>query len=163
MNELIGEVEQFAPEWGIVLGSGLGALVEQVQVLGSLAFSEVAEMPPSKVPGHAGRFLWGMYVGKRVLVSQGRVHLYEGHSAKEVTSGVRWMAACGVRRLILTNAAGTLNEAHPPGSWMMLTDHINLTGTTPLLGGPNFVDMSEVYSKTLRDLFTESARAAGVV
>lgn len=162
MTEIITELQSFAPEWGIVLGSGLGAVVDYLQVLGSLPFSEVAEIPQSTVPGHAGRFLWGMYAGKRVLIAQGRVHLYEGHSARDVTAGIRWMASCGVRRLILTNAAGTLNEAHPPGSWMLLSDHINLTGTTPLLGGPNFVDMSEVYSSELRGQFAAGARNAGV-
>ncbi len=156
------EVEKFAPEWGIVLGSGLGSLVDQVKIEGSLPFSEVAELPPSKVPGHAGRFIWGTFAGTRVLMAQGRVHLYEGHSARDVTAGVRWMSAHGVRRLILTNAAGTLNKAHAPGSWMMLSDHINLTGTTPLLGGPNFIDMSEVYSRELREHFAVSASAIGV-
>ena len=160
--DLLGEVQRFAPEWGIVLGSGLGSLVDQVDVAGRLPFSEIAELPESKVPGHAGQFLWGTFAGKRLLVAQGRVHLYEGHSAREVTSGIRWMASCGVRRLILTNAAGTLKETHAPGSWMMLSDHINLTGTSPLLGGPNFIDMSEVYTRSLREHFAKEARAANI-
>lgn len=163
MSDLLGEVQRFAPEWGIVLGSGLGSLVDQISVSGRLPFSEIAELPASKVPGHAGHFIWGTFAGKRVLVAQGRVHLYEGHSAREVTAGVRWMASCGVRRLILTNAAGTLNQAHVPGTWMMLSDHINLTGTSPLLGGPNFIDMSEVYAKPLRERFAQAAQAAGIL
>jgi purine-nucleoside phosphorylase len=162
MIDLIGEVQRFAPEWGIVLGSGLGSLVDQLSVAGRLPFSQIAELPVSKVPGHAGQFVWGTFAGKRVLIAQGRVHLYEGHSAHDVTAGTRWMASCGVRRLILTNAAGTLNEAHAPGSWMMLSDHLNLTGTSPLLGGPNFIDMSEIYAKPLRERFAQEARAAGI-
>ena len=163
MSDLITELQQFSPEWGIVLGSGLGSLVDHISVSGRLPFSDVAELPASKVPGHVGQFIWGTFAGRRMLVAQGRVHLYEGHSAREVTAGVRWMAACGVRRLILTNAAGTLNKAHLPGSWMMLSDHINLTGTSPLLGGPNFIDMSEVYAKPLRERFAQAAEAAGVL
>lgn len=163
MSDLLGEVQRFAPEWGIVLGSGLGSLVDQISVSGRLPFSEIAELPASKVPGHVGQFIWGMFAGKRVLVAQGRVHLYEGHSAREVTAGVRWMASCGVRRLILTNAAGTLNQTHAPGTWMMLSDHINLTGTSPLLGGPNFIDMSEVYAMPLREQFAQAAEAAGIL
>lgn len=158
MSDFLGAVQSFEPEWGIVLGSGLGSLVDQVSVAGSIGFSEVPELPASKVPGHAGRFIWGTFGGRRVLIAQGRVHLYEGHTAREVTAGIRWMASCGVRRLVLTNAAGTLNESHVPGSWMMLTDHLNLTGTSPLLGGPNFIDMSEVYSRALREHFAEAAR-----
>jgi purine-nucleoside phosphorylase len=104
----------------------------------------------------------GELSGRRLLVMQGRVHLYEGYSAAAVTAGVRFMVASGVRQLVLTNAAGTLNELHPPGSWMMLADHLNLTGTSPLLGGPNFIDMSEVYSKRLRALFSEAAAEEGM-
>jgi purine-nucleoside phosphorylase len=95
--------------------------------------------------------------GTPLLIAQGRVHLYEGHRADGVTAATRFLAECGVRRLILTNAAGTLNRAHPPGDWMMLTDQLNLTGASPLLGGPNFVDLSEIYSRRLRGLFTRAA------
>ena len=97
---------------------------------------------------------------KRVLVAQGRVHLYEGRTASEVTSIVRFMAETGVKRLILTNAAGSVNRLFDPGSWMMLTDHINLTGTSPMVGrggGPHFIDMSEVYSTALRSHFSRVA------
>ncbi len=147
----------FQPQCGIVLGSGLGSFVERLAVRAELPFSEVPELPPSRVAGHAGRFILGELAGQKLLVMQGRVHLYEGHSAVAVTAGVRFMGASGVRRLVLTNAAGTLNELHPPGSWMMLADHLNLTGTSPLLGAPSFIDMSEVYSRRLRALFGEAA------
>ncbi len=155
-------IRDFQPEWGIVLGSGLGSFVERLTVRGTVAFADVPGLPVSRVPGHAGQFVFGELAGRRLLVAQGRVHFYEGRSAAEVTAGVRWMAAHGVQRLVLTNAAGTLNERHPPGAWMMLTDHLNLTGTSPLIGGPNFVDMSEVYSRRLRAHFSAAATAAGV-
>ena len=129
---------------GIVLGSGLGPLAERVAVTKVISFAE-AGLPTSSVKGHAGRFLAGTFGGREVIVMQGRVHLYEGHDAKVVTAGVRWLHRQGVRHLILTNAAGTLNENHAPGGWMMLNDHLNLTGTSPLEGGPNFIDMTHVY------------------
>ena len=137
---------------GIVLGSGLGPLAKRVTVEKTISFAE-AQLPQSKVKGHAGQFLIGRLGGREVIVMQGRVHLYEGHDAKAITSGVRWMEQQGVGHLILTNAAGTLNENFAPGGWMMLTDHLNLTGTSPLEGGPNFIDMSEVYDGSERGKF----------
>jgi len=147
----------FQAEWGLVLGSGLGAMVERVEVLAAVPYAEIEGLPVSRVPGHAGRFLFGKLRGVPVLIAQGRVHLYEGRTAAEVTAGVRFMAARGVRRLVLTNAAGTANPAFLPGTWMMLNDHLNLTGTTPLLGGANFFDMSEVYGTALRERFARLA------
>ncbi len=155
--ELPKVVREFGPEWGIVLGSGLGALVDEVDAILALPYDEIPGLPVSTVAGHAGRFVFGKLAGVKVVVAQGRVHLYEGRTAEEVTAGVRFMAGIGIKRLILTNAAGTLNTAHPPGGWMMLTDHLNLTGTTPLLGGPSFIDMSEVYSCRLQAKFRELA------
>lgn len=145
------------PQWGIVLGSGLGALVERVEVIAEVPYSEIEGLPGSRVPGHAGKFLFGRLGGVEVVMAQGRVHLYEGRSAAEVTAGVRFMAERGVRRLVLTNAAGTANPAFAPGTWMMLSDHLNLTGTTPLLGGAHFHDMSCVYSTELRERFAAAA------
>ena len=98
----------------------------------------------------------------RLAVLSGRVHLYEGWSASEVTAGVRFLAAAGVAELILTNAAGTLNTGFPPGQWMMLSDHLNLTGQSPLTGGPHFIDMSAVYSRRLRGKFAAAASARGL-
>ena len=155
-------VRDFQPEWGIVLGSGLGLLVEEVDAILSLPYAEITGMPVSTVAGHAGRFVFGRLAGRRVLVAQGRVHLYEGRSAEEVTGAVRFMEALGVRKLVLTNAAGTLRTDFAPGTWMMLHDHLNLTGTSPLLGGPNFVDMSAIYTPELRAHFARAASAEGV-
>lgn len=154
---------ELKPEWGIVLGSGLGSFVDQLEVLATVPYAEIAGLPQSKVPGHAGRFVFGKIAGTLVVVAAGRVHLYEGWSAKEVTAHVRWMDERGIRRLVLTNAAGTLNRSFEPGSWMMLSDHLNLTHTTPLLGGANFIDMTEVYSRDLRERFAAVAQAEGMV
>jgi purine-nucleoside phosphorylase len=90
------------------------------------------------------------------------VHLYEGHTARQVAAGVRFMASLGVSKLVLTNAAGSANPEFAPGAWMMIGDHINLTGTTPLLGGPNFFDMSEVYSPRLRACFAKEAASENI-
>ncbi|WP_052573451.1 purine-nucleoside phosphorylase [Haloferula sp. BvORR071] len=146
---------------GIVLGSGLGPLADRVVVERTTGFAEVG-LPVSKVKGHAGRFLFGKLGGQSVIVMQGRVHLYEGHDAKALTAGVRWMHEQGVRHLILTNAAGSLDPGMEPGSWMMLSDHLNLTGTSPLEGGPNFVDMTEVYEIKAREGFRALAGKLGI-
>lgn len=150
------------PDWGIVLGSGLGSFVERLEVLTSVPYSEIEGLPQSKVPGHAGHFVFGRLGGKVVLVAAGRVHLYEGWRASEVAAHVRWMHDRGLHRLVLTNAAGTINPDFTPGSWMVLSDHINLTGTSPLFGGPNFIDMSEVYSRVARERTRQVAIALGL-
>ncbi|MDP9291133.1 MAG: purine-nucleoside phosphorylase [Verrucomicrobiota bacterium] len=157
------EVAQFEPEWGMVLGSGLGPFAERLKVERAISFADVPGLPPSKVAGHAGRFLLTEIVGHRTIVAQGRAHFYEGHSARDVTAGVRFMAAAGVRRLILTNAAGTVNPEFSPGDWMLITDHLNLTGTSPLLGGANFIDMTEVYSCRLQMHFAKVAASREMV
>lgn len=155
-------VRSFAPEWGIVLGSGLGSFVESVDVSLEVPFEDVRGLPRPGVGGHAGRFVLGRVGGARVIIAQGRVHLYEGRAVSEVTAGVRFMAKLGVRRLVLTNAAGTANPAFAPGGWMMLSDHLNLTGASPLTGGPHFIDMSEAYSRGLRERFAAAAGAEAI-
>ncbi len=155
-------VRDFKPDWGIVLGSGLGTFVDRLDVAHIIPFGEIEGLPVSKVPGHAGRFHFATIAGRRTVIAQGRVHLYEGHTAQQVAAGVRFMAALGISKLILTNAAGTLHPDYAPGSWMMIRDHINLTGTSPLLGGAHFFDMSEVYSERLRRHFAGVAAAENV-
>ena len=150
------------PQWGLVLGSGLGSFVEQMEIVATVPYAEIEGLPCSRVSGHAGRFVFGEIGGVLAVVAQGRVHLYEGGTAADVAAHVRWMAARGVQRLVLTNAAGTCNPAFAPGSWMMLGDHLNLTGTSPLLGGPHFHDMSEVYSRPLRSHFHKTAHKLGM-
>ena len=145
---------------GIVLGSGLGVLADEVEVLEEVGFAE-AGLAVSTVPGHAGRFVFGKLGGTDVVLMKGRVHLYEGHGADAVTAGVRWMAGKGVESIILTNAAGTVNRDFPPGTWMALSDHLNLTGTTPLVGA-NFIDMCEAYDKAWRAEFLKAASELGM-
>ena len=140
---------------GIVLGSGLGILAEDVDITREVSFAE-AGLAVSTVPGHAGKFIFGKLGGTDVILMKGRVHLYEGHGAEAVTAGVRWMVEHDVDSLVLTNAAGTLNRDFAPGEWMMLSDHLNLTGTSPL-SGANFIDMSEPYDSLWRTAFRTAA------
>jgi purine-nucleoside phosphorylase len=151
----------FRPHTGLVLGSGLSSFVERLEVVARIPFA-AAGLPVSRVSGHAGEVVLGTLGTARLAVLSGRVHLYEGWSAAEVTAGVRLLAAAGLRRLILTNAAGTLNAGFPPGQWMMFSDHLNLTGQSPLTGGPNFIDMSAVYSSALRERFRSVAASRGL-
>ena len=146
----------------IVLGSGLNVLVSESDAKESIGYSEFVELPQTSVPGHAGRFVLGKIGDTRVIFAQGRVHLYEGHTARQITGGVRILAAAGINRLLLTNAAGVVNENFGPGSWMMIADHINITGTTPLLGSAHFVDLTEAYSKKWRAVFRAAAKAENI-
>ena len=146
---------------GIVLGSGLGPLADSVRVSRSVSFAE-AGLPASTVPGHSGTFIFGHLGETPVVLMKGRVHLYEGHSPQAVTAGIRWMIDQGVNRVILTNAAGTLNPDFHPGSWMMLSDHLNLTGTSPLHGA-DFVDLTHAYDPAWRGCFRDAAQATGMV
>jgi purine-nucleoside phosphorylase len=152
----------FKPEVGIVLGSGLGPFVDQLRIIETISFNDIAGLPVSKVAGHAGKFLFTEVGGRATVIAQGRVHLYEGHTARQVAANVRFIAALGISKLVLTNAAGSANPEFAPGAWMMISDHINLTGTTPLLGGPNFFDMSEVYSARLRACFAKAAASENI-
>jgi purine-nucleoside phosphorylase len=122
-----------------------------------VSFAE-AGLPASTVPGHSGKFIFGNLGGAPVVLMKGRVHLYEGHAPRAVTAGVRWLAEQGIGRLILTNAAGTLNPDFQPGTWMMFSDHLNLTGTSPL-DGADFVDLSAAYDPAWRDAFRNAALA----
>ena len=147
----------------IVLGSGLGGMIGECdRVLEEIRFAE-AGLPASTVPGHVGSLVLAELAGRPVWLVRGRVHLYEGHDARAATAVVSWLAERGVRTLVLTNAAGCLNPGFAPGEWMMLTDHLNLTGTSPLLGGPHFHDMSEVYAPRLRREFIDCAFTRGLV
>ncbi len=128
----------------------------------SIPYSEFVELPKPSVPGHTGRFVMGHLGEARVIFAQGRVHLYEGHSAHQITAGVRVLASAGIKHLILTNAAGVANESFSPGTWMMIEDHINLTGTTPLLGTAHFLDLTEVYSRQWRAGFRRAATAENI-
>lgn len=153
------------PRIGIVLGSGLGAFAEQIEQQETIPFAEIPHFPQSTVTGHSGRLVIGSIAGIAVAVMQGRVHAYEGYSPEEVTFPIRVLGRMGVRTLVLTNAAGGINEALKRGQLVLLADHINGTGRNPLAGpnddrlGPRFFDMSEAYSVRLRTLAHEAARA----
>lgn len=151
-------MQSWRAETAIVLGSGLGALVEEISFRQRIPYSDFAELPPTKITGHAGQFALGAINDRQVIYAQGRAHLYEGHTAQAVTASIRLLADCGVKRVILTNAAGSANPVFHPGTWMMIADHLNLTGTSPLLGAGAFVDMSDVYSEELRACVAQTAR-----
>lgn len=152
-------IQSARPETAIVLGSGLGSVAEAFGLEAEVSFADVPGLSASTVPGHAGRFVLSRISGKPVLIAQGRRHLYEGLTAHEVTAGIRLMHELGVKRVVLTNAAGAIKDSMAVGELMLITDHLNLQGTTPLLGGPHFHDMSEVYSAAWRDRFLQAAAA----
>lgn len=152
---------------GIVLGSGLGALAEQMSDPFGLDYREIPHWPASGVIGHAGRLVGGTVAGRRVLALSGRVHFYEGHDLQTVSFAVRVLNRLGVRTLLLTNAAGGVNTKFTQGALMVIDDHINFLGSNPLMGpnderfGLRFPDMSEVYSKRLRGIADTTAQAIG--
>jgi purine-nucleoside phosphorylase len=156
-------LREWRAETAIVLGSGLNSLVGEIGNERIVAYSEFDQLPAPRVPGHVGRFVLGQVGATRVIYAQGRVHLYEGYSARDVTAGVRLLALAGAKQFIFTNAAGSANKEFTPGSWMMITDQINLTGTTPLLGKASFVDMTAAYSQLLQVRFARAGRSSGVV
>lgn len=146
------------PEIGLILGSGLGVLADEIENSTKIPYNEIPEFPVSTVEGHAGQLVFGTLQGKTVVAMQGRFHFYEGYSLEKVTFPVRVMKELGVSTLIVTNAAGGVNESFQPGDLMIITDHINNMGTNPLIGpndtqlGVRFPDMSEAYCKNLRKL-----------
>lgn len=146
----------------IVLGSGLYSLVKSPPRRNVIPYDEIAGLPHPNVQGHAGRFVLAEIAGAPIVCAQGRAHLYEGCSARQVAAGVRFLARAGIERLILTNAAGSLRPDFAPGSWMMISDHLNLTGATPLAGETEFVDLTNAYSLSWRQRFAEAARAARI-
>jgi purine-nucleoside phosphorylase len=152
------------PELGLILGSGLGALADSITNRTVIPFSELPHFPSSTVLGHPGNLIIGDAEGVPCVVLQGRFHLYEGHSPEEVAFPARVLCCLGIRRLIVTNAAGGINTTFYPGDLMLITDHINLTGLNPLAGpnldelGPRFPDMSEAYDAAMREAALEVAR-----
>lgn len=149
----------------IVLGSGLGAFAEKVEAAVTIPFAEIPGFVRSTVEGHAGQLVIGDLSGVIVVVQQGRFHYYEGYEMEQVMLPVRTFGVMGIRNLILTNAAGSLNSDMPPGSLMMITDHINCFGVNPLRGpndvrfGPRFPDMTEVYDRGFRKIAEQEAAA----
>ncbi|MBT2682106.1 purine-nucleoside phosphorylase [Bacillus sp. ISL-37] len=151
------------PKIGLILGSGLGVLAEDIENPVKIPYNEIPGFPVSTVEGHAGQLVCGQLSGVEVIAMQGRFHFYEGYSMDKVTFPVRVMKELGIEKLIVTNAAGGVNESFEAGDLMIITDHINNMGTNPLIGpndshfGVRFPDMSEAYSKNLRAVAKEVA------
>lgn len=160
-KSLPAELASFRPRVAMVLGSGLGSFADAAEKIFEIPYAAVPGLPESKVPGHAGKFVGATIAGVPLLLALGRVHYYEGHTPRQVAAHVRLMASLGAGTLVLTNAAGTLNPAFAPGGWMMLSDHLNLTAASPMAGGANFFDMSDVYTAELRQSFRSVAAAEG--
>jgi purine-nucleoside phosphorylase len=173
MSELRRHIEQAVgvirrktkarPAIGIILGTGLRGLAKEIKTDLEIPYEDIPHFPVSTVESHHGKMLFGTLAGKRVVAMQGRFHLYEGYSMKQITFPVRVMKFLGVSRLLISNAAGALNPQFGRGDIMIITDHINLLGGNPLIGpnddslGPRFPDMSEPYDKSLITVAEQSA------
>ena len=157
-----------SPKVGIILGSGLGGLVEQIDVRHAIPYSEIPDHPVSTVSGHKGQYIFGTLAGKPVMAMQGRFHYYEGYGMKEVTLPVRVMKLLGVEYLFVSNACGGVDPDQEIGDLMIITDHIDLFPDSPLRGknldefGPRFPDMSEPYDRNLISKAKEIAKDAGI-
>ena len=156
------------PSVAIVLGSGLGAFADELTESTSLAYKEIAGFAQATVEGHAGRLVIGRAGEVPIAAMQGRFHFYEGYSLEDVTFPIRVLKLLGVRTLILTNAAGSLNTEFTPGSLMVISDHINLMGVNPLIGrnderfGPRFPDLTSTYDPDLQSMVIEEAKAMNI-
>lgn len=156
------------PKVGLILGSGLGILADEIKEPVKIPYDTIPDFPVSTVEGHAGQLVFGLLNDVEVVAMQGRFHYYEGYSFEKVTFPVRVMKQLGVESLIVTNAAGGINEDFEPGDLMLLTDHINNMGSNPLIGkndanlGPRFPDMSEAYSRVLRQNAKQIAAELGI-
>lgn len=158
---------QLAPETAIVLGTGLGRLASEIEVVDAFPYSEIPNFPVSTVEGHSGRLLFGRLGGKEVMALEGRFHYYEGYTMKEVTFPVRVMHELGIKTLFVSNAAGGMNPDFEIGDLMLITDHINFMPEHPLHGpnfptGPRFPDMSEAYNRELLDMARGIAAEKGI-
>ena len=155
------------PKVALVLGSGLGGFADTLESAVAIPYEEIPGMSSSKVAGHAGKLVLGTAEGVSVVAMQGRVHLYEGHSAQDVVFGLRLMIHLGAKTVIITNAAGGIGDNLDVGDLMLIDDHLNLTGQNALVGlnedalGPRFVDMTTPYDRELRELAIEGAKALG--
>ncbi|HEX4449702.1 MAG TPA: purine-nucleoside phosphorylase [Kofleriaceae bacterium] len=155
------------PQVGLILGSGLGAFADTLASATKIDYSEIPHFPRSSVVGHSGKLVIGERGGARCVAMQGRVHMYEGHSAATVAFPARVLIALGAKVLIVTNAAGGLNAAWPPGTLMLIRDHIDMLRDHPLRGpnderlGPRFPDMTRAYAAELRELARAAAKQSG--
>ena len=162
--EFILNKSKHKPEIGLILGSGLGSIGDTIEDAEYYNYSDIPNFPTSTVEGHAGRLVVGKLGSKTVIAMQGRFHYYEGYSMEKITFPVRVMKLLGISKLIVTNACGAVNKDFNAGDLMVITDHINFSGSNPLFGhnlddfGPRFPDMSEAYSKDLRNKVLSAGR-----
>ncbi len=156
------------PKIGLILGSGLGELANEIEDAVKIPYGKIPDFPISTVEGHAGQLVIGTLEGKEVIAMQGRFHYYEGYSMRELTFPVRVMKALGVELLLVTNACGGMNKSFAPGDLMVITDHLNMTGDNPLIGenfdelGPRFPDMSHAYTPELVSFVEETANSLNI-
>ncbi|MGZ3774595.1 MAG: purine-nucleoside phosphorylase [Bdellovibrio sp.] len=155
------------PKIGVILGSGLGAFVKDIEVESTIPYKEIPHFSPPTVEGHSGNLIFGKTGGQSIVILQGRNHYYEGHSMESVVFPTRAIAMLGIEALVLTNSAGGCGENMQPGDFMIIEDHINLMGTNPLMGpnikelGPRFPDMTEAYDKRLIALMEQIFQKQG--
>jgi purine-nucleoside phosphorylase len=165
IKRIIGD---FEPELGIILGTGLGGLVKEINVQYELLYSMIPDFPIATVEFHTGKLIFGELNGKKVVAMSGRFHYYEGYSMHEITFPVRVMKVLGIKNLFISNACGCLNPAYRKGDLMILEDHINLQGDNPLRGrnyevfGPRFPDMSEPYAPHFIERAKEISKRLGI-
>ena len=171
VQETVNQIKEkidFTPEYGVILGSGLGNFTDEMEVAYTLPYNEIINFPVSTVQGHKGALVFGTIGDKKIVAMQGRFHFYEGYSMTEVTFPVRVMKFLGVEKLVVSNASGGVNPNYKVGSIVMITDHINMTPEHPLRGknderfGPRFVNMSEPYSRKMIAKATEIAKELNI-
>ncbi len=166
--EFLSTKTALRPRIAVVLGTGLGGVEAEARAATEIPYEEIPAWPCSTAEGHAGRLVVGKLDGIDIAIACGRVHLYEGYSPRKVVFGIRVLGRWGVRSLVLTNAAGAVNPALQPGQLALISDHINLQGANPLTGpndgtlGERFPDMTEAYSKRLRQTAKEAAQELGI-
>ncbi|SES81826.1 purine-nucleoside phosphorylase [Oceanobacillus limi] len=167
-SNFIQEKLSVKPTLGLILGSGLGVLGEEIENPTKISYKDIPHFPESTVSGHKGQLVIGTLEGKQVIAMQGRFHYYEGYTMQQVTFPVRVMKELGIDSIIVTNAAGGINETFEPGNLMVIADHINNMGSNPLIGpnddqlGARFPDMSKVYDREYIELAVNSAKELGL-
>jgi purine-nucleoside phosphorylase len=163
-NYLKARLGGFEPEIGIILGTGLGGVADHIEKPIVIDYKDVPNFLTSTAPFHAGKFIFGIISGKKVMCMSGRFHVYEGYEYQQLVAPVRVMKLMGVKKLILTNAAGAVNKSYRPGDMMVIKDHIKLTGVSPLFGpndesfGPRFFDVTDMYSREMRAVALKCAK-----
>ena len=163
----VREKTDFVPDVALILGSGLGALADEIEAVATVDYHDIEGFPVSTVAGHKGRFVFGYFGNTKVVIMQGRVHYYEGYSNEDVLLPTRLMVLLGAKVLFVTNAAGGVNASYRAGDLMLITDHIMTFFPNPFIGanmnelGPRFPDMTEVYNKKLSQIIRDTAARQG--